>query len=231
MSALEKYMAKNGHEATSAPKKRVATVAVFHGKHLLMGKRRDSGKWTTPGGHAEGDEPMHEAAARELAEEAGIKAHHTHLQPLTAPKRVTTDKGETIEVQPFKYEVKDRPNTSMKRDPDAEVHRWHWVDTSNGLPEDIKNNLHVPMERNALLPCLGLGDDDMKNCGELDKYMAKKGMKKDPLKRHDPEEAHVVPETNAFTDEQISADGLHDREEMHSRRAARASKHYDKLNK
>lgn len=229
MSALKKYMAKRGDELPDEPKKRVATVAVMHGNHLLMGKRRDNGKWTTPGGHAEGDEDLHSAAVRELEEESGLKAHHSHISPLAEAKTVQTDKGESIKVQPFKYEVAARPNTSMKQDPDAEVHRWTWVDISDGLPDDIKNNLHVPMERNALLPCLGLGDGEMKDCGALDKYMKSKKM--DPNKRHDPEDAHMGITTDSYADEQVSQDGLKDREGAKSKKATKHLDRYEKLKK
>lgn len=159
MSALKKYLAKNDTEGRfkgALPDKRLATVAVMHGKHVLMGKRRDNGRWTTPGGHAEDDEPFHLAAVRELEEESGIKAHHSDLTQLGPSKTVKTDDGKTIEVQPYKYRPRGRPATSMKEDPDAEVTRWTWVDCSKGLPKHVRDNLHVPMHKNALLPRLGL---------------------------------------------------------------------------
>ncbi len=176
--ALEQYAEKHGKKLDKAPARRVATVAVMHGPHLLMGKRRDNGKWTTPGGHADEGEDLHSAAARELEEESGIKAEHHELHPLAEPKTVTNDKGEKVQVQPFSHHVDDRPDTSMKQDPDAEVHRWTWIDTSRGLPDHIKKNLHVPADRNCLLQSLGLHEEkDVKKCGALSKYMQSKGMK------------------------------------------------------
>ena len=178
MNALAKYTEKKGEKLADKPDKRVATVAVMHGSHLLMGKRRDNGKWTTPGGHANDGEDLHSAAVRELEEESGIKAEEHEIEPLAEPKIVWNDKGETVQVQPFKHEPSDRPSTSMKEDPDGEVHRWKWVDTAKGLPDDIKKDLHVPIERNALMQSLGLhsGSKDVKKCSELSKYMQSKGM-------------------------------------------------------
>ncbi len=115
----------------------------------------------------------------------------------------------------------------MKQDPDAEVHRWTWVDTSKGLPEDIKKNLHVPIERNALMHSLGHGDDNMKNCDNLKKYMSKKGM--DPNKRHDPEDAHMGLATDKYADEQVEQDGLHDKEEAKSKKATKNLGKYEKM--
>ncbi len=176
MSALAKYTEKKGEKLADKPDKRVATVAVMHGSHLLMGKRRDNGKWTTPGGHANDGEELHDAAIRELEEESGITCDHHEIEPLAEPKIVTNDKGESVQVQPFCHLVDERPNTSMKEDPDAEVQRWKWVDTAKGLPDDIKKNLHVPIKRNALMKGLGLhsGDKDVKKCSELDRYMKSK---------------------------------------------------------
>lgn len=130
--------------------KRVASIAVKHGDHVLMGKRRDSGKWTFPGGHVDPGEDMHEGALRELKEETGIEADSLH--PISNVHKVGG--REPIDVQCFKHEVSERPSTSMMRDPDGEVYRWQWVDTSKGIPEHIRQNLHVPEDRNVMLPCL-----------------------------------------------------------------------------
>ena len=47
----------------------------------------------------------------------------------------------------------------MLDDPDKEVERWRWIDISKGLPEDIRNNLHVPIDRNILMQTMGLDKD------------------------------------------------------------------------
>lgn len=181
MSSLRKFVESKGEKWSEGPDRRVATVAVMHGSHLLMGLRRDNGKWTTPGGHADDGEDLHSAAVRELEEESGIAADHDALEPLDDPHTVTNDQGETVECQPFVHQVDARPSLSGKDDPDAEIKRWQWVDISRGLPDDIKKNLHVPIARNVLMRCLGLHgenqESDMKHCGNLSKYMQQKGIK------------------------------------------------------
>lgn len=146
--------------AAVAPKpgeRRIATVAVRHGDHLLMGKRRDNGKWTVPGGHVDPGEDFHQGAVRELAEESGITAPPEHVKPLGEPERKKAHGGgDTIHVQPYMYDLAEKPKTSMREDPDGEVYRWHWVDVSEGLPAHIQKDLHVPAEHNTLMHRLGL---------------------------------------------------------------------------
>jgi ADP-ribose pyrophosphatase YjhB (NUDIX family)/SAM-dependent methyltransferase len=133
----------------------VSTVAVQNGDHMLMGKRRDNGKWTVPGGHVEDGEDHKQAAIRELKEETGI-----HLKPHQLESMSNVDKislgDKKYDVQAFKAKVDHKINTSMLGDPDGEVDRWRWINTSKGLPEEILNNLHVPAERNVLMRKLGL---------------------------------------------------------------------------
>lgn len=65
--ALESYLEKNGRKG--------AGCLVVNGEgQILLGKRTDSGEWSTFGGHVDGDETHEEAAKRELREEAGIVA-------------------------------------------------------------------------------------------------------------------------------------------------------------
>ncbi len=178
MSALAKYKAKHGHKPDK-PMKRVATVAVMHGERLLMGKRRDNGKYTTPGGHLEAGEDFATGAARELEEESGIKAPKGEIEAISEPKTVTKPDGEKIQVQPFLYVVNEKPETTMTDDPDAEVHRWKWVDIEKGLPADVAKSLHVPLKDNVLTAALGLCAEKDKTMGKcpphLEKYMKKKG--------------------------------------------------------
>lgn len=128
----------------------VASVAVFNkdGK-ILMGKRKDSGKWTLPGGHFENGETKEQAAKRELKEETNIDAGK--LQYLVSEDVNTPDAGD-ITVSAFKT-IYDGP-TSVVSDPDEEVERWRWINVENGLPEEIVNNLHA--SKNVTLQHLGL---------------------------------------------------------------------------
>lgn len=87
----------------------------------LWGKRRDSGKWTTPGGHLNPGEAPAAGAARELQEEAGIDATPSQLQPLGVVEmpRVT--------VHCFTLTVPDGVAATSAADPDKEVAEWSWL--------------------------------------------------------------------------------------------------------
>ena len=133
----------------SSAKRHISTVAVMDGSKLLMGKRRDNGKYTNPGGHLNDNEDPKDGAFRELAEEAGITPDNMkHL----ASTDVTTPKGDQKTIHCYLAEHSGK--TSSKGDPDKEVAEWEWIDTSKGLPDHVANNLHSP--DNALLQALGL---------------------------------------------------------------------------
>lgn len=134
----------------------VSTVAVFDGTKMLMGKRRDNGKFTNPGGHLDpGEDPL-EGAKRELLEEAGIKADKlTHLKS----EEVTTPTGKKLMIHAYKCNMPG-VKTTMKNDPDQEVERWRWIETKDGLPKEIVDNLHSP--KNVLLKALGLQTEHVK---------------------------------------------------------------------
>lgn len=170
--ALKKYRVQ--HDEDEQPS-RVSTVAIKHGDHVLLGKRRDNGKWTTPGGHLESGEDHHAGALREVLEESGVELEPHEIRPVGPVRNITKPDGGKLRVQGFIANVKKRPPTSMSDDPDAEVHRWQWVDVSKGLPEHIKNDLHVPLEDNVLRNELGHPSEgeDMKG-PMLKKYMAHK---------------------------------------------------------
>ena len=129
----------------------VASVAVMKDGKLLMGKRRDNDRWTMPGGHLDEGEHHHDGAKRELKEEAGLEAENlTHL----GSEDLTDAKGNPLRVHAYKHEPVGDCSTSMKEDPDQEVHRWHWIDVKDGLPQEIAENLHSP--KNVTLKLLGL---------------------------------------------------------------------------
>jgi hypothetical protein len=95
---------------------------------------------------------MIQGAYRELAEETGINLKANTLLPLSNLKVVSPE----YSVQAFYYKCLDKISTSMKEDPDGEVYRWRWVNISEGLPEEIYSNLHVPIGKNILLQALQL---------------------------------------------------------------------------
>lgn len=130
----------------------VSSIALLSGNKILMGKRRDTGKWTLPGGHCEKGENPLDGAVRELAEETGISRERksfTHLKT----KGVNTKNGKKI-IHAFKVECRE-PSTTMTEDPDVEVERWHWINIENDfLPSHVAENLHSP--KNVVLEALGI---------------------------------------------------------------------------
>jgi len=129
--------------------KRVAAIALINDHHMLMGKRRDNGKWTNPGGHLNPGESPVKGAAREVEEETGIKLD-PHLFKHIESRIVKKKDGKEIEVHGFRVDLRQKPSTSMKQDPDGEVHRWHWIKLDTEL-DHVKDNLHVPLGDNVLL--------------------------------------------------------------------------------
>lgn len=140
----------------------VASVALMHDQHMLMGKRRDNGKWTHPGGHLEAGESPLDGACRELSEESGIKVDKKDLHHLTS-EPVTTPTGKKLMIHAYLCEMSDRPETTVSEDPDKEVHRWHWINVADGLPDEVGKNLHSP--DNILLQHLDLQESDRELAG------------------------------------------------------------------
>lgn len=135
----------------------VSSIAVLDGDKILMGKRRDNGRWTLPGGHCELDSPLN-AAKRELFEESGLYIDRDCLEFL-GKERVKAPTGQHYLIHAYLYRATGGKTTS-KFDPDEEVQRWEWIDISDGLPEKILSNLHSP--KNTVLSALGLQKSYMK---------------------------------------------------------------------
>lgn len=130
--------------------KQVASVAVIAPGHMLWGKRRDSGKWTTPGGHLHPGESPVDGAVRELAEESGIIVTANKLKPMGS---VTNVKG--VRIHTFRLDVPKMITPTTKRDPDKEIEVWEWVPFESGrLPAHILSNLHA--QPNAIVAALRL---------------------------------------------------------------------------
>lgn len=139
-----------GKSEAQKPTKYVASVAVIDPvRHMiLMGRRSDNGKWTLPGGGCDPGEHPVESAKRELWEEAGVKLDLEYLES----KVVTGYNGGQVCVHAFM--AYGSPNTTSKNDPDKEVVCWEWVPLTEGLPKDVKENLHSP--KNVVLMALEL---------------------------------------------------------------------------
>jgi 8-oxo-dGTP pyrophosphatase MutT (NUDIX family) len=141
----------NKSDSADQPIMQVSSVAVIYHNHLLMGKRRDTQKWTFPGGKVNRGESPDAAAYREVFEEAGIDARHHQLHILGSGDVISAE-GNPIKVH--SYALFEYFPTDSSKDPDKEVDEWAWIDISKGLPDHIKNNLHNP--KNVTLNLLGL---------------------------------------------------------------------------
>jgi ADP-ribose pyrophosphatase YjhB (NUDIX family) len=141
-----------GKSVKKSFEERVAKISVRCGNLLLMGKRRDNGKWTIPGGHVDMNETFLEGAYRELKEETGLGLPPGSLNYLTGIETVNNN----LSVQGFYVNLSKKQATSMGNDPDEEVERWRWIDITNGLPKEIFKNMHVPIERDVVMKKLGL---------------------------------------------------------------------------
>ena len=130
--------------------KHVASVAAYGPNgHLLFGKRNWGGKFTMPGGTIHYGEHPTKAAVRELYEETGLKP--TELEELGS-EEITIPNGQRLHVHSFKARVAGEPTSA--NNPDNEIHSWHWVDVSQGLPSSVSGSLHNP--NNPTLRALGL---------------------------------------------------------------------------
>jgi 8-oxo-dGTP pyrophosphatase MutT (NUDIX family) len=123
---------------------RVSSVVVATDDKMLMLQRRDNNKWTFPGGHLNDNETHLEGAVRELWEEAGIKANPDEMI-LLGNKKTFQNK----DIYVYLYKINSEVNPSAANDPDKEAQKFAWL--PHVLPEDIKENLYIPVGDNSSL--------------------------------------------------------------------------------
>jgi uncharacterized protein len=140
-----------GEKPETNEKKRAATIIVRRGDAFLMGKRRDNGRWSLPGGHVDDGESHHQGAIRELMEETGYNAKK--LKFLGA-RMVEPQQGKNVHVNIYQHHPDETQKPTWKIDPDKEFNEFRWVSTKEPLPEEIANNLAHP--NNVALAHLGL---------------------------------------------------------------------------
>lgn len=129
---------------------RAATIIVRRGDKFLMGKTRENGRYTLPGGVVEDIESMHQGAVRELAEETGLQAKKLKF---LGSRLVESEMGKPVEVAIYEHSADEAAKPSGKNDPDKEVAKWEWHSTKQ-LDSEVLANLKHP--NNVALDHMGL---------------------------------------------------------------------------
>jgi 8-oxo-dGTP pyrophosphatase MutT (NUDIX family) len=158
-------IAKRGRLGKSEREKtltEVSSVAVFDPRgRLLLGRRSDSKKWTLPGGHAEPNEDPDDCARRELKEEAGIDLPYDRFTFLgTGRVNGVVVCSYAVYLKPA--EVRQAPHG--RDDPDEECSEWKFFSAKDGLPQEVRDELHA--KRNVTLALAGLGSPEGIDFGE-----------------------------------------------------------------
>lgn len=145
------YSEERHKDAEAPARKRASVIIVKRGDTFLMGRRRDTGRWTLPGGMVEERESMHQGGVRELAEETGLEAKRLKFlgSRLVEPKQ-----GESVQVNLYEHQAEIGSRPTGKADPDREIAEFRWIPLSGKLPDDIGGNLQHP--NNVALAHLGL---------------------------------------------------------------------------
>ena len=105
---------------------------------ILMGKRNDNEKWTVPAGGIHVNECPFEGMARELKEETGLDAKCIKL--------IKVGKKGKMMLYLFEIKVDSSQEIDVSGDPDEECDDWEYKD-----PNDIKEDLHVPVDENWVI--------------------------------------------------------------------------------
>jgi len=154
-------MAEKGEYVYEYPRPMVtvdaAVFALFEGKaSLLLVQRRHEpfqGSWALPGGFVEIDEDLPDAAARELAEETGLK--DVPLEQLRTFGRPGRDpRGRTITVVYFGIARQDQQQ--VKAADDAAQAQWFAIDNLPQMAFDHNEISRCAIERLRQLPARAL---------------------------------------------------------------------------
>lgn len=129
-----------------------ASVAIMNpAGQILLGKRKDNGVWTMPGGGGDELETPEKAAVREAFEEAGVPINPLFLTKLPS---IETRNGKLCHC--FLYHCGMDIITTSKLDPDQEVGTWKWF-SHDKLPGNISEDpRRFESVRNAFMAYHGI---------------------------------------------------------------------------
>ncbi len=146
--------------------KRVSLVAAFREGLLLLGRRRDNGKFTLPGGHLEEGEESEAGARRELLEETGL---------VPDGDLVLVDERRLGDITLYTYECEVSGVPSGADDPDQEVDLWAFFDIDDGIPKAVAQNMAGPKDPddNVVADLYGLAKGAMQHIAPFNPQEAK----------------------------------------------------------
>ena len=164
INVLNEILLKKGKESSFY----VGLVVINSEGNVLIGKRREDGIWTGPGGGSDPGETPLETAVREAFEEAQLKIDTERLIPLD-----TLEAADGRPIICYLYPTAD-VETSVTLDPDREVPEWNFVHPDD-FPKDINKDLNrLKAINNGLLVFY-----ELKKARELNKLL--KAKKKDSI--------------------------------------------------
>lgn len=139
---------------------------------IMLGKRREDGMWTGPGGGANVGENPKEAAIREAFEEAALQLKARDLKELPS---VVVSNGKVCHC--FLVYVDSRATkVHVHNDPDKEVDKWSWYSLNEPMPGKM-GHFRLMTINNAKMKALGLRKSILSNPdAEIDINTAEQSM-------------------------------------------------------
>jgi 8-oxo-dGTP pyrophosphatase MutT (NUDIX family) len=125
---------------------------------IMLGKRREDGMWTGPGGSANVSEHPKAAAIREAFEEANLQIKLRDLKELPS---VVVGNGKVCHCF-LVYVDSKKTKVHSGNDPDKEVHRWEWFGLQDPLPGKI-DRFRLETINNAKMRVFGLRKSILEN--------------------------------------------------------------------
>lgn len=137
----------------------VSIVPVTEFGEVLIGRRTEDGIWTTPGGGADPGEEPHEAARRELFEEAGLAAPANSLELVSIGE---TPRGFKIYSFLWRLPKAFGEMATSRLDPDKEVKTWKLLrpDSFPAAMSEEKNASRLKTIREALMRLYAVKSED-----------------------------------------------------------------------
>lgn len=133
----------------------IASIFVYRGDSVLIGKRKDCDKYTLPGGYIKENESPYQGAVRELYEETNLRVEKEADLSYFGP--IYTSKNSLIHLfllnLAIPFDERDQ-EVSTKNDPDDEVYEWEFMTKGSARWNTAMFNLYSTV--NESFKALGL---------------------------------------------------------------------------